>query len=62
MYELLKTFMNSAETIGRIEEAHLYKKSKFYGDRIVISGKTAEGVDFTVNIEIGKPADKGESE
>lgn len=56
MYAHLKTMLSAAETLGQIQKVRQTTKDRYYGDGIEISGTTADGREFTLELTIKENA------
>ena len=53
MYQILKSLQSSLEILGKIDKVQMLPAGEFFRtDRIEISGKTTEGKQFELVLEI----------
>ena len=52
MYEYLKMLQPAAECIGNIEDIRVSSNDKYWGNQVKISGTTAEGKIFELELVI----------
>lgn len=52
MYEIFKVMLEAAEQIGEIMGAEVSTDSAYFGNRVKISGTTADGSEFELELTV----------
>ena len=57
MYENFKILQTAMERIGQIQNVKIHTTDKFWGNKVHISGITAEGSEFELELTIKETTD-----